>query len=484
MTLKSWVLDHMHQLGKIGSRADLPPRERTPPTTGEHFAAPARQAGEAGRAHGLEPTFASNPALGAYAPLIAAIRTELEHFVASQVRLHLAIAERDRFLLTSIDVNCPGGGATHQLLTQFMHEFKPEQVKRYVVREVIGGLPNAGAIDLSQFEGLCDADKRDDPDDDGDYRELMALLATSARSAPLHRYEVTLLGRWAETDAALSAAASHSSPVTPLAGQRCEFEVEDGDGRRGVVLQSVLPGRRYVVGKGEGCDIRVNGNYTSRRHAEVWLENGAWWAIDADSTNGIRVDLRDARQGAAARPAVADAARQPIRLVAGARMVLSALAEGPASDYPWIALRPAAPAAARVTPIAGPASVPKTPLTAIRPAGADLGTLKITALQASGMRTLELHPASLPVHVGRSRNQTLVVDRRHEAVSGHHLDIVGLDESGAQLVVHGDNGVLIEGVLHAAGAHIRWKTGETMVLGASAENHPTCTLMLARASRD
>jgi hypothetical protein len=38
-----------------------------------------------------------------------------------------------------------------------------------------------------------------------------------------------------------------------MAGQRCEFELEDADGRRRVVLQSVVPGRRYVVGKGETC---------------------------------------------------------------------------------------------------------------------------------------------------------------------------------------------------------------------------------------
>jgi hypothetical protein len=47
--------------------------------------------------------------LGAYAPLIGAVRDELEHFVASHVRLHVVIAERDRFMLTSIGVRSPGG---------------------------------------------------------------------------------------------------------------------------------------------------------------------------------------------------------------------------------------------------------------------------------------------------------------------------------------------------------------------------------------
>ncbi|MEP7059065.1 MAG: hypothetical protein ABI809_14970, partial [Caldimonas sp.] len=70
--------------------------------------------------------------------------------------------------------------------------------------------------------------------------------------------------------------------------------------------------------------------------------------------------------------------------------------------------------------------------------------------------------------------------RRHEGVSGHHLDIVELDESGAEIEVHGDNGVLIEGVPHASGARLRWHLGETMVLGASAHDDPTCTLTLTR----
>jgi hypothetical protein len=46
--------------------------------------------------------------------------------------------------------------------------------------------------------------------------------------------------------------------------------------------------------------------------------------------------------------------------------------------------------------------------------------------------------------------------------------------------VHGDNGVLVDGVPHSTGARLRWKAGETMVLGASMSEHPVCTLLLAR----
>ena len=128
--------------------------------------------------------------------------------------------------------------------------------------------------------------------------------------------------------------------------------------------------------------------------------------------------------------------------------------------------------------------MPRTPLTAILPtAETAAARFKITLMQAGGMRTLELHESALPVTVGRSRNQTLVVDRRHESVSGQHLELVMLDADGAQVTVHGDNGVLVEGVPHPSGAYFYWKAGQTLLLGASAHDDPVCTLELERIER-
>ena len=95
------------------------------------------------------------------------------------MRLHLAIAERDRFLLTAIGIGCESSDEARRLLQQFVREFKPEQVKRYLAREVIGGLPNAAAIDLSQFAGLFDADAArvaEEEAEGGEYRELLEAL--------------------------------------------------------------------------------------------------------------------------------------------------------------------------------------------------------------------------------------------------------------------------------------------------------------------
>ena len=97
---------------------------------------------------------------------------------------------------------------------------------------------------------------------------------------------------------------------------------------------------------------------------------------------------------------------------------------------------------------------------------------------SAGTSTVELRPGWLPVSVGRSRSQTLVIDRRHEAVSGHHLDIVDLDNDAAHVVVHGDNGVLLDSVRHPPGSRLRWLAGQSLVLGASAHDESACTLLL------
>jgi pSer/pThr/pTyr-binding forkhead associated (FHA) protein len=301
---------------------------------------------------------------------------------------------------------------------------------------------------------------------------------------------VSIVGRWAELDAARPAAsaparaAARPAPLTPMAGQRCEFELEDADGRRRVVLQAVVPGRRYVVGKGETCDIRVNATYASRRHAELWLDNGAWWVADAGSTNGIRIEAAGGALDPDLGRSVIAAGEQPLALVEGARIVLSARAEGPANEYPWVALWLPPHPATRITPIAASSvAVPKTPLTAILAERPTELAFTLTAASSSGSRTLELRASALPVSVGRSRNQTLVIDRRHEGVSGHHLDIINLDDDGAQVEVHGDNGVLLNAAHHGPGTRLHWMPGQTLVLVGSPHDVPNCQLTLAREQR-
>ncbi len=97
---------------------------------------------------------------------------------------------------------------------------------------------------------------------------------------------------------------------------------------------------------------------------------------------------------------------------------------------------------------------------------------------ASGVRTLPLGDKAVPMRIGRSRNQDIVVDWAHEGVSGHHIDITALDESGAEIEVHGDNGVTVNGVMHPQGHRFRWRVGERMTLGRASGEEPECALTL------
>jgi hypothetical protein len=454
------------KVNETGARGRVAPRLREGAATDD-----PREPGM-GRAQRREAT----AHLGPYAPLIDAIREELEHFAASQLRLHLAIAERDRYVLTSIDVECQGNEAHHALLRRFVSEFKPEQIKQYLARDVIAGLRNAGAIDLTQFAGLNASQEAQLGETEEDpYRDLIADLQSAAPATSARAFQVTLTGRWSQADAPAPRARSadvrgDAQAHTPLAGGTFVLEIDDaGEGRR-VELDAVVPGRRYAIGKDASCDVVVDGMYASRRHCEIWLERGGWCVLDTGSTNGIRVEANG-------RTMRAGATGQPLELPLGAMLVLSQHADGEPRQYPRLTLRPKAAFHLDTKPAEAPAAAPVTPIAPPRPRTA---TLTIQARMASGVREAEVAERALPFAIGRSRNQGLTVDWAHDEVSGRHLEIVGVDDDGVSVVVHGDNGVRVEGTAYPAGARLRWKPGETMLLGRADAQAPACTLTLSR----
>jgi hypothetical protein len=461
MSLKTYLLGRMN---RAFARDDLPPHDDAAHTVGDAGAAVAEAPPHRLRAA------PSLDHLGAYRPLVGAIREELERFVASDLRLHLAIAERDRYVLTAIEIECLGHEERPGLLARFIREFAPEQVKQYLAREIIARLPNASAIDLTQFAGL---EAAADKDADHAYDDLIAELR-SDEPATARPYSVTLVGRWSEAAAQrLAPGRALATPPTPLAGQKVSFEIEDAGGVRSVELAGVVPGRRYAVGKDPACDIVVDGTYASRRHCELWLDQGTWWVADCGSTNGVRVDPASVLdRGALLTSHGGDG--KVLAVAPGAHVVLSAVSRGEPGQYPRLRVQ-AREGAAR-------AALLHTPVTPIVPPRSSAGGgLALTVQMATGVRTIELPRGALPFGVGRSRSQALVVDWAHEGVSGHHVDLTEAGEDRVQVSVHGDNGVSVAGVTHGAGARFEWKVGETMVLGRAVNDEPPCSLTLARA---
>jgi len=474
MSIKNWIVDKMNG---FTTRPDLPRSPVFHATATDEPSAARRGADRTEPAilHGEAAPAAAN--LGPYAPLIAAIRDELEHFVVSYLRLHLTIAERDRYLLTSIDVHATEQDESADLLRRFIREFRPEQIKEYLAKEVIGPLPNASAIDLSQFAGLNAGRGDEEPEEEDSYSELLAELR-SAKPSPVARpYEVNLIGRWSEVGPLGSGARAHA-PAMPLGGRNVEIAIEDADGSRHVVLRSVVPGRRYAIGKGEGCDITVNGVYASRRHCEIWLDHGVWWVTDTGSTNGIRVERGASVLGRSASAAKRGSESAVVEITAGARIVLSAYGDGDPKNYPRLVLDVGRDATA-ATPIAPAIHAHATPSTPIVAARQRESGWSFVARMASGARTIELDARDLPFSVGRSRGQGLAVDWAHEGVSGHHIDIAAIDETGLTVVVHGDNGVRLAGTTYPPGARLHWKSGESIALGRVIGGEPECELTLS-----
>lgn len=476
--LKTWILQSVNKVNALWARHDLPPRQAT-------LDAAARRPLREPRVQPPAVVALDDEYLGPYAPLITAIREDLEQFVVAHVRLHLAIAEHDRYLLTSIDLRCVDDGEPLQLLRRFTREFQPEQIKRYLARQVVPSLPNAAAIDLSQFGGLTVVPKAPDApaDESEEFGELLEALRSGPESSGESPYEITIRGRWIQVEplAGNGTAPAPAAAPTPLAGQTLEIDIEDASGSRRVALPSVVPGRRYMVGKDESCDLVVAGTYASRRHAEIWLDQGSWRVLDAGSTNGIRVETGGRVLGRSTPFAGAGTPQEALGIEPGARIVLSARAEGPRHDYPSVTLRLPEQPSTLATPIAPAAgATPKTPITPIVGGRAAGRAWTLAAEMASGVRTVRIDPAQLPFTIGRSRSQTLVVDLAHEGVSGQHLAITGLDETGAAVLVRGDNGVVLGGVSHPAGARCTWRAGETLVLGHALPREPVCKLTLQR----
>ena len=452
MSMKGWLLGKVHGPGQDGRVA---PSLHGDPGAALDAAAPPAGDAERRGAHAH---------LGPYAPLIAAIRDELEQFVERQLRLHLAIAERDRYVLSSIEVAVEGDDTHATLLRRFMAEFTPEQIKRFLARDVIAGLRNASAIDLTQFAGLNVEQGAKPREAEDPYALLIAELKSGTPEAQARPFDVTLVGRWVHGDGATTRV------PTPISAPTATLEIEDATGRRRVDLAQVTPGRRYVIGKDAGADVVVDGTYASRRHCELWLDHDGWRVADAGSTNGIRVESgRGATRSGAKDRAV------PLALGSGAVIVLSAHARGDARDYPRLRFD-TAKAARTAVPRTEAIHAPSTPLAPMRRVPPPF---VLTATMASGAREVDLATDALPFGIGRSRAQGLVVDGAHADVSGRHVEIVAVDELGATVVVLGDNGVSVDGNEHPLGARFLWKAGETMQIGRAGEGTSACTLSLA-----
>jgi pSer/pThr/pTyr-binding forkhead associated (FHA) protein len=313
---------------------------------------------------------------------------------------------------------------------------------------------------------------------------IMPTTAVTSHEAPhgdheASAYTVLLEGHWCEPQAPAPATIDGAAPASPLAGEAAlRLHVEDQGGVREVVLPEVLPGRRYSIGKDRSSDIVVEGTYVSRRHCELWLHQGRWWIDDLGSTNGSRIELGGRVLAVSGGPRASPESRARLEVVAGAEIVLSADARGPASDYPRVSLDRDPTGADLATPRAPCGVAERTAFTSMARSAAGASRYIVEATTADGVRALTLEKSRLPWSVGRSRRSALIVPRIHEGVSRDHIDIVALDEEGAEVFVRGANGVRRVKTAYGAGERFHWRVGEVLEFGRASAQEPALTLRL------
>ena len=458
MALKIWVLDGVHRMNGVdGARRPAAARDSTRQprlrTAGARRAGRARQRAPHASRRCRAPS-TSAPTRRWSARSATSSSTSSPATCACTSRSPSATASCS----PSIDVECATADEARQLLQRFMREFKPEQVKRYLAREVIGGLPNASAIDLSQFAGLSTPTptRRRGRGRGRRYGELLAALRTDADRDGAARIEVSVVGRWSSSTptsrtAAQSprAVAAAPCPRTPLAGPA--LRVRHRGRRRPAPCRAARPSCRAAATSSARARAATSAS-TARTPAGGMPRSGSTTArggsADAGSTNGIRVESgRRALQRGAATPATvgraAGAARRR-RCASSSRRAPRGRRAIPVA----VAARRRGSAVDALTPIAAASGTPRTPLTPIlrrgraRPGDAD------AQIAARAWRSATC------THASSCARDAAAVSRRplaqpdaggrlgHEGVSGHHVDIVELDDGGGSMVVvHGDNGV-------------------------------------------
>jgi pSer/pThr/pTyr-binding forkhead associated (FHA) protein len=92
--------------------------------------------------------------------------------------------------------------------------------------------------------------------------------------------------------AATTAAVPSPKPVKPAKqkkrrGQPRSIAIADGP-QAGV--SAPLDGQPVTIGRGSDCQIKLDDDYSSTRHARVFLSDGQWWVEDLGSTNGTYLD--------------------------------------------------------------------------------------------------------------------------------------------------------------------------------------------------
>ena len=515
MSMKSWVLHRVQGLGAATGRADLPPRDDRAACT-----RPSRRRRRGARAGARAD--AADRSARAPRRLRAADRRHARRARALRRQPGAPARRRSptatRFVLTRSGVRAIGGSAAREAAAA-VHARVPARAGE-ALPGARGDRPAAergGRSTSSQFAGLSDLDGRDaEADDGGEYRELLAAL----RIAPPAEVGAALRGAACSAAgprtrrARLAAARARRGADAVDAAGRAPRASSTSTTRAARAGPSCLRSCRAAATRSARAPTATCASTAPTRAAATPSSGSSaarWRVADAGSTNGIRVEAGRGNDPAAR------AARSPRRsratalaLDATARIVLSARAEGPAGRLPVdrLARRVGATGAAGAHDAGGAGglgpgdgALRRDPIgrgrafrARVRRAAdaADGGARRTRAAKrrtrssrraTTASDATPFARASCRSAIGRSRGQAIVVDRRHQGVSGHHLEIDAIDEQAAQGTCTATTASSIDGRRHAPARASTGRSATMLCSAARLPGEPACRFVLARRTR-
>lgn len=393
-----------------------------------------------------------------YQPIEDALKAWIGEFARGKGAAHRKIAPNKVYAVERLEL-LPVRPELDRLLAEFLEQFEPEDRMNWL-KGVFAGHPNANlsAERLYEFGRVQDGSRPEE--------EIADQMLKAGRNPT---YLVFERGDWMERSVSPppSPPPFQASERTPIAGAATlSFEVFDRlCPIPGLPRRAELADPEVVIGR-EG-NLKVDGEFASRRHCRLLVGAAGATLEDLNSANGTYVDGQPLPAG-------------EVRALTGAveiRLGSDGVATPDAyAKYPLIRCMLPEPgrAASLATPIRQPAGPQATPVIGMKKALAEL-----VIQDQGGSRRFAIE--GVPFRVGRSTDCEAIIREDNQGVSRQHLAIESIGPDGARVRLLGKYGAAVAGQTVAETEFLwRWNTPMELAVRVKSDYPLTPVLTLKR----